>query len=153
MKNTPPPRLLVALFFAPIFHANAATNCDKTEYHDYAKLAGNPELLAEAKHCGAIYEMERQREMESICKKGFTDQYYQECIIEKMPGARNKVAVAEAVEYCGRKAPCTFVKSKRGGVFGVTTANGCFEKYGERHPLPSAASYIQSACYDLYEDK
>lgn len=97
---------------------------------------------------------EQRRQMEQICKKkGFTESYNQECILSSMPGARNKIAVSEALEYCATKAPCNIVKSKRSGLFGVTSANGCFEKYGKHQSLAIAAHYIQAACYDLYEDK
>ena len=100
------------------------------------------------------YEEEQRRKMEQACRqKGFMEQYYQECILDSMPGAKNLVAVRETIDYCASKAPCNIVKAKRSGLFGVTTANGCFKKYGKRQSLAIAAHQIQSACYDLYEDK
>ncbi len=100
------------------------------------------------------WQEKQQREIELACKKkGITDQYWQECILDRIPGARNEVAVAEGKKYCDRTAPCTRPKIKRGWIFGVTTAHECFEKYGKRTSLKSSAYYIRTACYGLYEDK
>lgn len=146
--------LLSVLVLVHFSTARADIGCDKSGNRNAFELAGNPELLAEAKRCATEREAERRNEMEGICKrKSFSDQYNQECILSSMPGAKNKVAVSEALEYCASKAPCNIVKSKRSGIFGVTSANGCFEKYGKHQSLAIAAHYIQAACYDLYEDK
>ena len=97
------------------------------------------------------YLEDYQRKRELACKKkGVFEKYYQECILEKMPGARNVVAINEASNYCRNKAPCSIVKNKKSGIIGVSSAHECFEKYGSRHPIQRAAAQIRSACYELY---
>ena len=97
---------------------------------------------------------ERERQMQLACKKkGVFEQYYQECILDKMPGSKNIIAIQEALSYCNTKAPCAWPKKKSSMVFGIRSANECFEKYGKHTSQKVAAGYIQSACYGLYEDK
>ena len=144
--------------FIIIFQLTLAGPAVATDYAQSAtsssEFINNPEKLAEYWRERKLEQEKNQRNTEALCKKkGLTEQYYQECILEKMPGTRNQVAVSETLDYCGNKAPCDLPKKKRSGFFGVTTANECFEKYGKRSSLKSAAYYIQSACYDLYEDK
>lgn len=99
-------------------------------------------------------ERQQREAMELACKrKGFSDQYYQECILENVPGAKNLIAIGEALAFCEAQAPCKWVKKKRSGIFGVTTAHECFKKYGAKSGIATASSMVKEACYDLYVDK
>lgn len=92
--------------------------------------------------------------MRSICKnKGVFEQYYQECILSNMPSVRSRFAVAEVYRHCLQKAPCNIIKKQRSGLFGVTTAHECFQKYGARQTIPDASVHVQMACHDLYVDQ
>lgn len=84
------------------------------------------------------------------CKPGLFGQYYQECILDHMPSAKNPFAAGDVMRTCRERAPCSDVGKKKSGFFSNTTAADCFRKYGYNVTLPIAAGNIRAACYDLY---
>ncbi len=84
------------------------------------------------------------------CKVGIFEQYYQECILDRMPSAKNPIAAGDLMQSCGKSAPCDDVRNKKTGFIANTTAAECFKEHGYNVTLPIAAANIRAACYDLY---
>lgn len=84
------------------------------------------------------------------CKAGLFEQYYQECILDRMPNAKNPIAVGSVMQSCTKSAPCRYSGPKKTGIVFNTTAAECFKKYGYNVTLPMAAANIYAACHDLY---
>lgn len=86
----------------------------------------------------------------SRCKVGLFEHYYQECILDLMPAAKNSVAASDVMRLCRKRAPCADVRNKKTGIIFNTTASECFKKHGYNVTLAMAAANIRAACYDLY---
>ena len=74
---------------------------------------------------------------------------YEECIIEKMRGAKNDSVAVEIGRLCRKyqNRTATYASS---GFFGSRTAQNCVLKNGEDIQSPLGARMLRAACYRTY---
>lgn len=74
---------------------------------------------------------------------------YEECIVEKMRGAKNDSVAVEIGQLC-RKYPNRTTTYASSGFFGSRTAQNCVLKNGEEIQSPLGARMLRAACYRTY---
>jgi hypothetical protein len=76
-----------------------------------------------------------------------------ECILSKLPDAKNDLVAHNLVAECRKTFPDSSniaEKDKVGGLFSVPTAKDCFVKNGKSTPSEAAARYVFMACHQVY---
>ena len=77
---------------------------------------------------------------------------FQECVLDRMPGAANNSVAYEIAGECSRKFPADAPVKKQTGFFAAFhSGSECTLKKAKDTQSQLAARVIQAACYTLYE--